>query len=298
MAISDLSNDHHQFKIPTAEKLSPKSLKAFAVMDKAANTKRASKPELLSPGGSLEKLRIAFLYGADAVYASGKDFGLRGFAHNLDTEELAAATVISRLLGKKIYITVNIFARQPDLKKIPPYLEYLQELKVDALIISDPGVVLLARKYAPEIPIHLSTQANTTNSSSVEFWAEQGVRRINLARELSFREIAEIAEEIKGRNRNICPRGYVHVLFGPLPDERLSQSARPPFGKGGSKCPASLAAKRGESECKQRLLHSTVQMVLGACRGKAPRRGFSGTGRWARNLYLQFERSVPARRDR
>ncbi len=166
-------------------------------MDRAAQTKRASKPELLSPGGSLEKLRIAFLYGADAVYASGKDFGLRGFAHNLDTEELAAATVISHLLGKKIYITVNIFARQPDLKEIPPYLEYLQELKVDALIISDPGVVLLARKYAPEIPIHLSTQANTTNSSSVQFWVEQGVRRINLARELSFGEIAEIAKQSK-----------------------------------------------------------------------------------------------------
>jgi putative protease len=157
----------------------------------------ASKPELLSPGGSLEKLRIAFLYGADAVYASGKDFGLRGFAHNLDTEELAEASLIAHRLAKKIYVAVNIFVRQPDLKKIPPYLEYLQELKVDALIISDPGVLLLARKYAPEIPLHLSTQANTTNSSSVEFWQGQGVRRINLARELSFREIAGIAGKSK-----------------------------------------------------------------------------------------------------
>ena len=129
MAISDLSNNHHQFKMPHGEELSPKSLKDFAIMDRAPHTKRASKPELLSPGGSLEKLRIAFLYGADAVYASGKDFGLRGFAHNLDTEELAAASVISHRLGKKIYITVNIFARQPDLKKLPAYLEYLQELE-------------------------------------------------------------------------------------------------------------------------------------------------------------------------
>ncbi len=157
----------------------------------------ASKPELLSPGGSLEKLRIAFLYGADAVYASGKDFGLRGFAHNLDTEELAEASLIAHRLDKKIYVAVNIFVRQPDLEKIPQYLEYLQELKVDALIISDPGVLLLARKYAPEIPIHLSTQANTTNSSSVAFWQEQGVRRVNLARELSFREMAEIAGKSK-----------------------------------------------------------------------------------------------------
>ncbi len=137
------------------------------------------------------------MYGADAVYASGKDFGLRGFAHNLDTEDMAAASFIAHRLDKKIYVAVNIFARQPDLKKIPPYLEYLQELKVDALIISDPGVLLLARKYAPEIPIHLSTQANTTNSSSVEFWQEQGVRRINLARELSFQEMAEIAGKSK-----------------------------------------------------------------------------------------------------
>jgi putative protease len=163
-------------------------------MEKGLRTK-ASKPELLSPGGSLDKLRIAFLYGADAVYASGKEFGLRGFANNLDTEQLAAASLIAHRLGRKIYVAVNVFARQADLKKIPQYLEYLRELKIDALIISDPGVLLLARKYASEIPIHLSTQANTTNSSSVEFWQDQGVRRINLARELSFQEIAEIAEK-------------------------------------------------------------------------------------------------------
>jgi putative protease len=161
-------------------------------MDRASRIK-VSKPELLSPGGSLDKLRIALLYGADAVYVSGKDFGLRGFAHNLDTEELAAASLIAHRLGKKIYVAVNIFARQADLRKIPQFLEYLQELQVDALIISDPGVLLLARKYAFQIPIHLSTQANTTNSLSVEFWHEQGVRRINPARELSFTEIAEIA---------------------------------------------------------------------------------------------------------
>jgi U32 family peptidase len=189
MATPNLSNNHDQFKMRGSEKLRPGSLKDCAIMDRAPRT-RVSKPELLSPGGGLEKLRIAFLYGADAVYASGKDFGLRGFAHNLDTEELAAASFIARRLGKKIYVAVNIFARRPDLKKMPPYLEYLQELKVDALIISDPGVLLLARKYAPQIPIHLSTQANTTNSLSVEFWQEQGVPRINLARELLVEELA------------------------------------------------------------------------------------------------------------
>jgi putative protease len=90
----------------------------------------ASKPELPSPGGSLEKLRIAFLYGADAVYTSGKDFALHSFAHNLDTEELAKASLIANRLDKNIYEAVNIFVRRPDLKKIPPWLEYFQRLKV------------------------------------------------------------------------------------------------------------------------------------------------------------------------
>ncbi|MDR3568414.1 MAG: U32 family peptidase [Syntrophobacteraceae bacterium] len=162
-------------------------------MDVSGRT-RSPGPELLSPGGSLEKLRIAFLYGADAVYASGKDFGLRGFANNFDEKELAAASRIAHGLGKKLYVTVNIFARRSDLEKLPAYLEYLQELHIDALIISDPGVLLLARQYAPEVAVHLSTQANTTNSLSVKFWQEQGVRRINPARELSFAEIAEIVK--------------------------------------------------------------------------------------------------------
>ena len=173
------------------------------------------------------------MYGADAVYASGKDFGLRGFAHNLDTEELAAASLIAHRLGKKIYITVNIFARQPDLKKIPPYLEYLQELKVDALIISDPGVLLLARKYAPQIPIHLSTQANTTNSSSVQFWQEQGVRRINLARELSFREIAEIAKKSKAEIEMFVHGAMCMSYSGRCLMSSFLNPPRPPLKKGG-----------------------------------------------------------------
>ncbi len=151
-------------------------------------------PELLAPGGNLDKCRIALLYGADAVYLAGKDFGLRGFAHNLDTEELARAVFLAHMHAKKVYVTVNIFARQADLAALPDYLEYLRELEVDALIVSDPGVLLLARKYAADIPLHLSTQANTTNSMSLRFWRDQGISRINLARELSFTEVAEIAE--------------------------------------------------------------------------------------------------------
>lgn len=155
------------------------------------------KPEILAPGGSLEKCAIAFLYGADAVYAAGKDFGLRGFARNLDSEEMAAATFLAHSLDRKIYVAVNIFAREYETKSIPTYLEYLQGIGVDGLIISDPGVLMLARKYASQIPIHLSTQANTTNSVSVEFWENCGVSRINLARELRFRELTEIAQKAR-----------------------------------------------------------------------------------------------------
>jgi putative protease len=270
MSISDLSNNRHQFKIPTAEKLSPKSLKAFAVMDRAAQTKRASKPELLSPGGSLEKLRIAFLYGADAVYVSGKDFGLRGFAHNFDTEELAAATVISHMLGKKIYITVNIFARQPDLKKIPPYLEYLQELKVDALIISDPGVVLLARKHAPQIPIHLSTQANTTNSSSVEFWAEQGVRRINLARELSFREIAEIAKESKAEIEIFVHGAMCMSYSGRCLMSAFLNPSSPPLENGGANLPRPALQKGGNRSANSGFCTQPCRWSWGLVEEKRP----------------------------
>ncbi len=163
-------------------------------MDKTALTYPALKPELLAPAGNLDKCRIALFYGADAIYSAGKDFSLRGFAHNLDSEQLAEALFFAHTHGKKLYVAVNVFARQADLKALPAYLEYLQALAVDALIISDPGVLLLARRHAPGVPVHLSTQANTTNSLSMTFWRDQGVSRINLARELSFSELAEIAE--------------------------------------------------------------------------------------------------------
>lgn len=150
------------------------------------------KPELLAPGGSLEKCRIALLYGADAVYVGGKEYSLRAYAKNLDEEELLSACQLAHGLGKNIYVTVNAFAREADLKGLPSYLQYLGDIGVDAIIVSDPGVLTLARKWAPSLPIHLSTQANTTNSLSVAFWQDQGIRRINLARELSFEEVREI----------------------------------------------------------------------------------------------------------
>ena len=217
------------------------NLKDLPIMDRAPR----KRPELLAPGGTLEKIRIAFLYGADAVYASGKDFGLRGFARNLDAEELATATFISHRLGKKIYVTVNIFAREPDLEKLPAYLEYLAELGVDALIISDPGVLALARKYASDIPIHLSTQANTTNSSSVEFWCRQGVCRINLARELSLSEIAVIALKSKAEIE-VFVHGAMCISYSGrcLMSSFLNPSAPPPK-KGGENGGTSPLLQKG-----------------------------------------------------
>ena len=150
------------------------------------------KPELLAPAGSLEKCRLAFLYGADAVYAGGKEYSLRSYARNLHSEELAAACHLAHCLGKRLYVTVNVFTRESDLALLPPFLQYLQDLSVDGLIVSDPAVLVLARRWAPQVPLHLSTQANTTNSLSVAFWQTQGIRRVNLARELTFDDLRKI----------------------------------------------------------------------------------------------------------
>ena len=153
------------------------------------------RPELLAPAGSAEKCRIALLYGADAVYVGGKDFSLRAYTRNLNREELAYACFLAHQLGKKLYVTVNVFAREPDLELLPEFLGYLQDLQVDAIVVSDPGVILLAQRWAPTIPVHLSTQANTTNSLSAFFWQKQGIRRINLARELSYVELSRIRQQ-------------------------------------------------------------------------------------------------------
>ncbi|GAB62498.1 MAG: U32 family peptidase [Candidatus Jettenia sp.] len=152
------------------------------------------KPELLAPGGDIEKLKTAVEYGADAVYVGGEGFNLRMGAPDITLEEINEATTWIHNRGKKIYITLNIFARNYHIRSIRPYLEKLAEIPVDAVIISDPGIFFMVREIAPHIPIHLSTQANTTNGKSVEFWYQQGIQRIILARELTLGEIQEITE--------------------------------------------------------------------------------------------------------
>lgn len=174
---------------------------------------RRSKPELLAPGGSFEKCRIAFAYGADAVYVGAKNYSLRAAARNLHDEELATVCFLAHQLGKKVYVAVNIFARDVDLTGLPPFFQYLRDIRVDGIIVSDPGVLMLAKQNARDIPLHLSTQANTSNSHSVLFWREQGVRRINLARELSFSELREIRQRCRQIELEVFVHGAMCVSY-------------------------------------------------------------------------------------
>lgn len=153
-------------------------------------------PELLAPAGDLEKLKAAVVFGADAVYLGGKQFSLRERAGNFTLEELAAGVEFAHARGVKVYVTVNIFARNRDLDDLPTYLKQLEQIGVDAVIVSDPGVLTLVRETTPGLPVHLSTQANTTNWKAARFWQEQGVSRIILARELGLEEIREIRRQV------------------------------------------------------------------------------------------------------
>ena len=152
------------------------------------------KSELLAPAGNGEKLSTAFHFGADAAYVGGKQFSLRTFADNFSFEELSEAVKFSHSLGKKLYVTANIFAKNADFVALEDYFKYLEKIGVDAVIVSDPGVVYFVKKVAPKLQIHLSTQANTTNKYAVKFWQETGVSRVILARELSIKEISEIKQ--------------------------------------------------------------------------------------------------------
>ncbi len=151
------------------------------------------KPELLAPAGNLEKLEIAVHYGADAVYLAGKDFSLRNFSGNFSAEELAEGISYAHARNVAVYIACNIYSRNHETKALANYLETIGDLSADAVIVSDPGILYLCKTIIPHIDIHLSTQANTTNYNALEFWKNQGVRRVNLARELSLEEIQDIA---------------------------------------------------------------------------------------------------------
>ncbi|MDA8165592.1 MAG: U32 family peptidase, partial [Desulfobacteraceae bacterium] len=164
-----------------------------------SKTTMPRRPELLAPAGSFEKLVTAIHYGADAVYLGGKQFSLRARATNFDEAGLREAVAYAHARGVKAYVTVNVFARREDFARLPGYLVFLGEIGADAIIVSDPGILRVASRVVPGLAIHLSTQANVTNPESARFWREQGVSRLNLARELSLPEIAAIRESLDAR---------------------------------------------------------------------------------------------------
>ena len=153
------------------------------------------KPELLAPAGTMEKLQMALAYGADAAYLGGTQFGLRAFGGNFTNDEIRAAVQLAHGMGRKVYVTVNVFPHNDDLVALPDYLRFLAEAGVNAVLVADLGVFMCAREVAPALPVHISTQANNVNWRTVRAWQELGAARVVLARELSREEIREIRQQ-------------------------------------------------------------------------------------------------------
>lgn len=152
--------------------------------------------ELLAPAGNYEKMVTAFTYGADAVYMAGKKFGLRAFAGNFDNDEMERAIKYAHSIGKKVYITLNILAHEGDFEDLGDYVKYLEDLNVDAVLVSDIGVMDYIRQYAPKLTLHISTQASILNSYAIKTLVRLGAKRIVLARECSIEEIKKIRANI------------------------------------------------------------------------------------------------------
>lgn len=154
------------------------------------------KVELLAPAGSLENLKVAVLYGADAVYIGGNKYGLRAKAKNFTDEEMKEGIAFAHAHGVQVYVTCNIFAHHQDFEGMKEYFLHLEAIGVDALIVADPGVFALVRETCPNMEVHISTQANNTNYHTALFWAKQGAKRIVTARELSFEEIKAMHDNL------------------------------------------------------------------------------------------------------
>lgn len=154
------------------------------------------KPELLAPAGNLEKLMTAIDFGADAVYLGGSKLNLRAFANNFNLDQLKEGIEYAHTRGKRVYVTLNVFPHNEDLNGLEEYLTELYNLGVDAIIVSDPGIIMTAREVVPNLELHLSTQANNVNWKAAQFWYKQGVKRIVLARELSIEEVSETKRRI------------------------------------------------------------------------------------------------------
>jgi U32 family peptidase len=171
------------------------------------------RPELLIPAGNLEKLQTAVLYGADAVYVGIPGLSLRAQSAEMSLADLACGIRLAHAQGVKVYGAINTFARNHDLEKARQIIPELAAIEIDALIISDPGLIRLIRKLAPELALHLSTQANTTNAEAVRFWGDQGVKRIVLARELNLKEVGEIAAAVPEVELELFVHGAMCVSY-------------------------------------------------------------------------------------
>ena len=171
------------------------------------------KPELLMPAGNLEKMKFAFEYGADAVYAGVPLFSLRARENQFKIDSVKEAVKYAHDLGKKIYLTVNIFPHNIKIEPLKKALAEMAKLKPDAFIMADPGVINLSKKICPEIPIHLSVQANNVNWAEVEFWKEQGVERVILSREISLKEVKEIHEKVPEMELEFFVHGAICMAY-------------------------------------------------------------------------------------
>ncbi|MEO2068400.1 MAG: U32 family peptidase [Desulfurobacteriaceae bacterium] len=171
------------------------------------------KPEVLAPAGNLEKLKFAIDFGADAVYLGGKDFNLRAKANNFTLTEMAEGIEYAHKKGKKVYITLNAFARNSDFEKIEEFIDKVKDLSPDAFIVSDLGVLATVKEKAPEIDVHISTQANTTNYRAVKVYQSLGVKRIVLARELSIDEIKEIKDLVPEMEIEVFVHGSMCMAY-------------------------------------------------------------------------------------
>ena len=165
------------------------------------------KPELLSPAGDMERLEMALAYGADAVYLAGNTFGMRAFAGNFDREEMARAVELAHGKGVRVHVTCNTLARNSEVAKLPDYLEYLDAIGVDAVIAAGVDVLSLAKRHAPRLEVHMSTQTGITNYEMARVWHDLGASRVILARELSLDEVAEICAKAP---RGMEVESFVH----------------------------------------------------------------------------------------
>ncbi len=230
------------------------------------------KMELLAPAGDLEKLKIAVIYGADAVYFGGEFFSLRAGAGNLTIDEIKEGVAFAHEHGAKAYMTLNIFAHNEDIEPLCAYLSKIKDIPIDAFIISDPGVIMLVREMIPDAEVHLSTQANMTNYVTAKFWEAQGVKRIVIARELTFSEIRKLRSEMP---ESMELEAFVHGAMC------ISYSGR---------CLSFQFYDR--ARCQPRYVCASVPLEVYAYGRKAAGRIFSDRGRRARYIHPEFARSV------